>query len=107
MTTIAFLGTGLLGAAFAQAAAKRGDSVTVWNRSADKARALEAFGVTVAATPADAAPEPPSAPGGARAGGARAEERSRSSRTLKPCTPPPAMCVVLSTPFFLEEAPPL
>jgi 3-hydroxyisobutyrate dehydrogenase-like beta-hydroxyacid dehydrogenase len=51
MTKIAFLGTGLLGAAFAEAAAKRGDSVTVWNRSPEKARALEAFGATVAPTP--------------------------------------------------------
>jgi 3-hydroxyisobutyrate dehydrogenase len=54
MTDIALLGTGLLGSAFAEAAAKRGDRVTVWNRTADKARALEQFGVTVAATPADA-----------------------------------------------------
>ena len=54
MTKIAFLGTGLLGAAFAEAAAARGDSVTVWNRSSDKARALVAFGVSVAETPAQA-----------------------------------------------------
>jgi 3-hydroxyisobutyrate dehydrogenase len=54
MANIAFLGTGLLGAAFAEAAAKRGDSVTVWNRSADKARALAPFGIGVAATPAEA-----------------------------------------------------
>ena len=54
MANIAFLGTGLLGAAFAEAAAKRGDSVTVWNRSTDKAHALAPFGITVAATPADA-----------------------------------------------------
>ena len=54
MANIAFLGTGLLGAAFAEAAAKRGDSVTVWNRSADKARALTPFGIAVAATPAEA-----------------------------------------------------
>ena len=54
MTQLAFLGTGLLGAGFAEAAAKRGDSVTVWNRSADKARALEAFGIKVAASPAEA-----------------------------------------------------
>ena len=54
MTQIAFLGTGLLGAAFAEAAAKRGDQVNAWNRSPDKARALEAFGVTAATTPADA-----------------------------------------------------
>ena len=54
MTTIAFLGTGLLGAAFAEAAAKRGDTVSVWNRSPDKALALVPFGVNACATPADA-----------------------------------------------------
>ena len=54
MAHIAFLGTGLLGSAFAEAAAGRGDHVTVWNRTAEKARALEQFGITVAATPADA-----------------------------------------------------
>jgi len=54
MTQIAFLGTGLLGSAIAEAAAKRGNDVTVWNRTAEKARALEQFGVRVAATPADA-----------------------------------------------------
>lgn len=53
-TTIAFLGTGLLGAALAEAAAGRGDRVTVWNRTAGKARALEPFGIAVADTPADA-----------------------------------------------------
>ncbi|MHB1311244.1 MAG: NAD(P)-dependent oxidoreductase [Gemmatimonadaceae bacterium] len=52
--TIAFLGTGRLGAGFVEAALGRGDSVTVWNRSADKARALEAFGAKAAATPAEA-----------------------------------------------------
>jgi len=54
MTQIALLGTGLLGSAIAEAAAKRGNDVTVWNRTAEKARALEQFGVRVAATPADA-----------------------------------------------------
>ncbi|MCX7162025.1 MAG: NAD(P)-binding domain-containing protein [Rhodocyclales bacterium] len=54
MANIAFLGTGLLGAAFAEAAAKRGDSVTVWNRTAGKAQALAASGIAVAATPAGA-----------------------------------------------------
>ncbi len=54
MGTLAILGTGLLGSGFAEAAAKRGDSVVAWNRSADKARALERFGVKAAATPADA-----------------------------------------------------
>ena len=54
MARIAFLGTGLLGSAFAEAAARRGDTVTAWNRSADKARALAQFGVKAAATPAEA-----------------------------------------------------
>ncbi len=54
MSQIAFLGTGLLGSAFVEAAAKRGDQVTVWNRTYDKARALEQFGARVAATPAEA-----------------------------------------------------
>ena len=54
MAHIAFLGTGLLGGAFAEAAAKRGDSVTAWNRSADKVAALAQFGVKAAASPAEA-----------------------------------------------------
>jgi 3-hydroxyisobutyrate dehydrogenase len=54
MANIAILGTGLLGAGFAEAAAKRGDTVTAWNRSADKVQRLAEFGVKAAATPADA-----------------------------------------------------
>ena len=54
MREVAFLGTGLLGSALVEAAAKRGDSIVVWNRTADRARALERFGVRVAATPAEA-----------------------------------------------------
>ena len=54
MANITYLGTGLLGSAFAEAAARRGDTVTVWNRTPGKAEALKAFGVMVAATPADA-----------------------------------------------------
>src|SRR4051812_22325602 len=55
MTQIAFLGTGLLGSAFVEAALKRGgDDITVWNRTLDKARALERFGARVAASPAEA-----------------------------------------------------
>jgi len=54
MTHIAFLGTGLLGSALVEAAARRGDRITVWNRTAERARALEPFGVRVAASPADA-----------------------------------------------------
>jgi len=54
MTSIAYLGTGLLGSAFVEAALGRGDQVTVWNRTAAKARALEPLGARVAATPAEA-----------------------------------------------------
>src|SRR5690349_5752713 len=54
MTQIAFLGTGLLGGALAEAAAKRGDTVAAWNRTPEKARALEQFGVRAAESPADA-----------------------------------------------------
>jgi 3-hydroxyisobutyrate dehydrogenase len=50
MTTIAFLGTGLMGAALAEAAAKRGDHVNAWNRTASKAKALEPLGIRAAAT---------------------------------------------------------
>ena len=42
---IAFLGTGLMGTGFVRRFAAQGHSVQVWNRSADKARALEAPGV--------------------------------------------------------------
>lgn len=54
MANITFLGTGLLGSAFAEAAAKRGDTVTVWNRSLQKAQALREFGISVAPSVADA-----------------------------------------------------
>ena len=54
MTHIAFLGTGLLGSAFVEAAAKRGGRITVWNRTIERARALEPLGVQVATTPAEA-----------------------------------------------------
>lgn len=54
MAHIAFIGTGLLGGALAEAAAKRGDTVAAWNRTASKARALTQFGIRAADTPADA-----------------------------------------------------
>ena len=41
---IAFLGTGLLGSGFVRALLSRGETVHVWNRSGEKARALEADG---------------------------------------------------------------
>ena len=40
----AFLGTGLLGANFVRAMLQKGDQVSVWNRTACKATALEAYG---------------------------------------------------------------
>lgn len=54
MATITYLGTGLMGAALAEAAAKRGDHVTAWNRTASKALALTQLGVRAAATAAEA-----------------------------------------------------
>lgn len=41
---IAFIGTGLLGANFTKALLKKGKQVNVWNRTADKAKALEVDG---------------------------------------------------------------
>lgn len=54
MAKLAFLGTGLLGSAMAEGMLKRGESVTVWNRTASKARALEKLGAAVATTPGEA-----------------------------------------------------
>jgi 3-hydroxyisobutyrate dehydrogenase len=52
--TIAFLGTGLLGSGFVEAALGRGDTVTVWNRTRAKAERLAALGARVTDTAADA-----------------------------------------------------
>jgi 3-hydroxyisobutyrate dehydrogenase len=52
---IAILGTGLLGSGFARALLARGETVHAWNRSPDKARALETHGARAFADPADAA----------------------------------------------------
>lgn len=52
--TIAVLGAGIIGAPVARNLARAGFPVRVWNRSAAKAQALAADGVTVAASPADA-----------------------------------------------------
>lgn len=54
MSHTAFLGTGLLGSAFVEAAAGRGDTLTVWNRTPEKAEALTRVGVTVAPSAAAA-----------------------------------------------------
>ena len=50
---IAFLGMGLLGSNFTRALAKRGEQVAVWNRTLDKARALDGV-ARIATDPADA-----------------------------------------------------
>jgi len=54
MATVAFLGTGLLGSGMVERMLQQGNTVVVWNRTGSKARALEAHGATVAATPGDA-----------------------------------------------------
>ena len=54
MATVGFLGTGLLGSGMVERMLRRGDAVTVWNRTAAKARALEPLGAKVAGTPGDA-----------------------------------------------------
>jgi 3-hydroxyisobutyrate dehydrogenase len=51
---VAFLGTGTMGAPMVRNLLKAGLDVRVWNRSADKARALESDGATVADDPAAA-----------------------------------------------------
>jgi 3-hydroxyisobutyrate dehydrogenase len=51
---IAWLGTGLLGANFVRALRRRGHEVRVWNRTAERARALVADGATAHEDVADA-----------------------------------------------------
>ena len=51
---IAFLGTGLLGANFTRAFLRRGENVNVWNRTAEKAKALENEGAKAFENVADA-----------------------------------------------------
>jgi 3-hydroxyisobutyrate dehydrogenase len=51
---IAFLGTGLLGSNFVKALRKKGKPVQVWNRTAAKAKVLEAEGAVAFAEPAEA-----------------------------------------------------
>ena len=49
---IAFFGTGLLGSGFVRALLRRGETVHVWNRSPEKAKALEEHGARVFEDPA-------------------------------------------------------
>jgi 3-hydroxyisobutyrate dehydrogenase len=51
---IAFLGTGLLGGNFTRALLAKGEQVRVWNRTIEKAKALEQYGAVVAGSPAEA-----------------------------------------------------
>jgi 3-hydroxyisobutyrate dehydrogenase len=55
MASVGFVGTGLLGSGMVERMLKNGHAVTVWNRTASKARALEPLGATVVAAPGDAA----------------------------------------------------
>lgn len=52
---IAFFGMGMLGSGFVRALRRRGETVHVWNRSPEKAKALEADGARAFADPAEAA----------------------------------------------------
>lgn len=54
MTTIAWLGTGLLGSGFVKAALGRKDVVRAWNRTASKAEPLGALGAVVTKSLAEA-----------------------------------------------------
>ena len=54
MTHIAFLGTGLLGSGMVESMLRRDLSVTVWNRTASKAKALQSAGASIADTPEQA-----------------------------------------------------
>src|ERR1051325_10474277 len=51
---IAVLGTGLLGSNFARALMKKGEQVHVWNRTTERAKALEADGAKAFADAAEA-----------------------------------------------------
>ena len=51
MATIAWYGTGLMGSGFVEALCKHGESVTAWNRTFAKAKALESFGARAVEDP--------------------------------------------------------
>lgn len=54
MGRIAFLGAGLMGSAMIEAMLRRGDAVTAWNRTPERARPLERLGARLAGSPAEA-----------------------------------------------------
>jgi 3-hydroxyisobutyrate dehydrogenase len=53
--TVAFYGAGMLGSGFVQALCRRGIAVRVWNRTFERAKALEEFGAVAVSDPAQAA----------------------------------------------------
>lgn len=55
METVAFYGAGMLGSGFVQALCRRGLDVRVWNRTFEKAQALEAYGARAYRSQAEAA----------------------------------------------------
>lgn len=55
MATVALLGTGIMGSGIGQNLLKKGHTLRVYNRTADKAQALVDAGATLAATPREAA----------------------------------------------------
>ncbi len=54
---LAFLGVGAMGAPIARNLARAGHSLSIWNRTRERAEALRDGGIRVASTPADAARE--------------------------------------------------
>lgn len=54
MATIGWLGTGLLGSGFVEAALERGNQVKVWNRTMEKATRLGERGAEICSSPEDA-----------------------------------------------------
>ncbi len=55
MSKIAWYGAGLMGSGFVEALRARGEDVTVWNRTFEKAKALERFGACAVADAREAA----------------------------------------------------
>jgi 3-hydroxyisobutyrate dehydrogenase len=55
MNTVAFYGAGMLGSAMVRAMSRRGVDVRVWNRTAQRAQALEEYGAHAFTDPAEAA----------------------------------------------------
>jgi 3-hydroxyisobutyrate dehydrogenase len=53
--TVAFYGAGMLGSGFVKALCRRGVNVRVWNRTFEKAQALESAGARAVRSPAEAA----------------------------------------------------